>query len=282
MSESQSIDFPRRVFREFVKRKIVSLFDSALVGGKPHAEYARTLGMPSERIFTGYDVVDNEFWSEWSERVRESTEHWRTRLNLPVHFFLTASRLIPKKNIAGLLRSYAHYCQAKKNPWPLVVMGDGPLRDELEGLARSLNVENRVRFMGYLPAEEMGPVYALASVFILASAYSEQWGLVVNEAMASGLPVLVSRICGCVPDLVLDGVTGYSFDPADEAALARLLEQCSSNALDLDQIGKSARNHIKAYSPRNFAENLIASADAAINHARKRRVDRWFLPLVLP
>ena len=282
MTESQQHDFSRQAWKEQIKRKLIGQFDSALVGGKPHAAYLVSLGMPHQRIFQGYDVVDNEFWGEWASQVHVEAQSWRQRLNLPERFFLAACRLVDKKNVTGLLQAYAHYVTKEPVSWPLVIVGDGPLRSELESLTQSLGVAQQVHFLGYLSADQMGPVYGLASVFILASAYSEQWGLVVNEAMAAGLPVFVSQICGCVPDLVLDGVTGYAFDPTDKYALADLLAQSSRGELNLNQLGQAAQHHIQAFSPQLFAENLLASAEAAVTHAQKRRINIWPFPLVLP
>ena len=210
MTESQAGDYARSPITEWVKRGLVACFDSTLVGGTPHVAYAQALGMPPERIFVGYDAVDNDFWAGRARQVRADAAQWRAQLGLPEHFFLTASRLVPKKNVAGLLRAYARYAaQAQAPLWPLLIVGDGPLKPELEQLSGELGLTGRVHFRGYLSANEMAPFYALASAFILASSYSEQWGLVVNEAMSAGTPVLVSRVCGSAADLVVDGETGF-------------------------------------------------------------------------
>ena len=270
MSESQRRDFARSQWKEWVKRQIMRFYDAAIVGGKSHQSYIKELGMPPERIFIGQDVVDNEFWASNSAQVRPERDKWQKQLDLPDKYFLTACRLVEKKNVSGLLRAYSKYVSKVSIPWPLVIVGDGPLRGEMEELAKTLGVDENVRFMGYLSSEQLAPVYALATVFILASAYSEQWGLVVNEAMAAGLPVLVSNICGCVPDLVVEGITGYSFDPTNEDGLASLLERCSSGKIGLSLIGQAAQRHIQHYSPEYFAKNLIAASEAAQEHARYR------------
>jgi glycosyltransferase involved in cell wall biosynthesis len=281
MTESQRRDFSRSWWKECVKCGLLYGFDAALVGGKPQYNYVRHLGMQPERIFLGYDVVDNDFWSEWADCVRLDAQEWRIRLNLPRYFFLTACRLVHKKNVAGLLRAYASYTSETQSVWPMVIVGDGPLRSQLEDLIQELGIKNNVRFLGYLSADNMGPIYGLASAFILASSHSEQWGLVVNEAMAAGLPVFVSNICGCVPDLVQEAITGYAFDPADEVGLAGLLTQCSNGIINLSQIGENAQQRIRVFSPQIFAENLIASAQVAVIHAQNRRINGWPLPLVL-
>ncbi len=270
MSESQRIDFRRVGWKEWLKRRIVTRCDAALVGGSAQVDYMRTLGMPAERIFTAYDVVDNDFYAAWAARVRQAPEEWRALYDLPPRFFLTASRLVPKKNIAWLLRAFAQYAATTETPWHLVIAGDGPLDQELRTLARTLDIDPLVHFTSYLSADKLAPLYGLASAFILASAYSEQWGLVVNEAMAAGLPVMVSRICGCVPDLVQDKGVGVTFDPQDERQMVELFKSFSQNEMDLASMGERAQKVVARFSPEQFGHNLWSACDAAIRHARTR------------
>ncbi len=276
MLESQAKDTDRVAWKEIVKAGLVSLYDSVLAGGKAQAAYASQLGVPSERIYTGYDVVDNAFWSTRADTVRSDSTPWREKYSLPPHYFLTACRFVPKKNLDGLLRAYAQYVtRSDCKPWPLIIVGDGPLSSAIRLQVASLGLKSLVHFLGYLSADDMASVYALASVFILASSYSEQWGLVVNEAMAAGLPVLVSNVCGCVPDLVTDGVTGFSFDPSDEKQLTDRLVQISNGSLNLQILGFCARERISHYTPSHFAHNLFAAAEVAVAHARSRWWSYW-------
>ena len=91
----------------------------------------------------------------------------------------------------------------------------------------------------------------------------EQWGLVVNEAMAAGLPVLVSRACGCAPDLVREGVNGFTFDPYDVGGLAGLMVRMSSGELNLKTMGEASQVIIAGWTPEVFGENLLRAVDAA-------------------
>ena len=280
MLEGQAKDSLRVWWKEWIKSQMVGCFDSVFAGGVAHVEYARRLGMPAERIFSGYDVVDNKYWAEWARRVRSEPTFWRKHYGLPEHFFLTAGRFIPKKNLLRLIRAYARYAESTAAAaWPLVIVGDGELATSLKQQVAQLGLTNQVLFPGYLAADGMGPVYGLASAFILASAYFEQWGLVVNEAMAAGLPVLVSNVCGCAPDLVVEGVTGFQFDPHDELKLGLLLTRVSSAELDLRAMGQRSQEHIQSYSPEVFAENLLRAASAAIAHAKERQWRFWLPPL---
>ena len=140
-------------------------------------------------------------------------------------------------------------------------------------LTTRLNLTGSVHFMGYLSANDLAPFYALASAFILASGYSEQWGLVVNEAMSAGTPVLVSKICGSAADLVVDDETGFKFDPRDEDALAHLLLDCTLGRFDLKRLGLAAQKLVAGFHPSIFAENCFQAADAAVRHAQTQRFD---------
>jgi glycosyltransferase involved in cell wall biosynthesis len=283
MLESRYEDFPRVSWREWAKSLLVRCFDAVFAGGTPQAAYARALGVPPERIFTGYDVVDNAFWAEWAERVRQEPDVWRHRLELPDRYFITACRFVEKKNLEGLIKAYAQYCaKAGGKAWDLVVCGGGPLEDKIRALIAQLGLQSKVHLLGYLTADQMGPVYGLASAFVLASSHAEQWGLVVNEAMAAGLPVLVSQACGCAADLVVEGITGFTFDPHDAGQLAQLMERLSSGSIDRVQMGRVARERVALWSPENFALNLLKAAEVAIEYANARRRLPWLPPRMWP
>jgi glycosyltransferase involved in cell wall biosynthesis len=108
----------------------------------------------------------------------------------------------------------------------LVIVGDGELRPALEQLRGELGIDARVHLPGFKQYDELPAYYGLASAFVHASRV-EPWGLVVNEAMSAGLPVLVSERCGCAPTLVRDGENGWTFDPADAGDIANGLERVS-------------------------------------------------------
>jgi 1,2-diacylglycerol 3-alpha-glucosyltransferase len=170
-----------------------------------------------------------------------------------------------------LLLVFSRYIEVDKNQWDLVIIGDGLLEGKLKSLTQTLRIESRVHFIGHLPAHKLAPYYGLASAFILPSSHFEQWGLVVNEAMAAGLPVLVSDVCGCVPDLVINGNTGYSFDPNDTNGFLERLVKMSSDYEKCIQMGKSAQKHIQNYSLARFADNFIIISRIAMKNSGIRK-----------
>lgn len=265
MGDSKYDDFPRPTQKEKLKRKLVSRFDSALVAGSPQISYFSSLGIPLTRIFTGYDVVDNEHFRKGAAKARQQQITLQKSLGLPEHYFLAVSRFIPKKNLSRLLRAYHCYqTLAKHDPWGLVICGAGPLESALREQARDIP---GIQFHGFQQVDILPVYYGLAGCFVVPSSHDEPWGLVVNEAMASGLPVLVSKKCGCVQDLVQEGVNGFIFNPLDTEELAQLMVKMSSGELDLEAMGQASQQIISRWTPEVFAENLLqAVAVAAKNH----------------
>jgi glycosyltransferase involved in cell wall biosynthesis len=268
MSESTAIDERRYWWKEAIKRRIVGLCSAALVGGSRHRDYLMALGATSDQIFTGYDVIDNEHFRAGAEQARQSEEQQRARLELPARYFMACCRFAPKKNLSRLIHAYARYRQhAGSTAWSLVIVGEGELRDDLVALRDQLELGASVQFAGPKGYHELPTYYGLASAFVHAST-TEQWGLVVNEAMASGLPVLVSERCGCAQDLVQPGVNGMLFDPYDIDALARAMRDVAADSCDRQAMRQASQEIVARWSPDHFAKNLAKATEAALNHAK--------------
>jgi glycosyltransferase involved in cell wall biosynthesis len=270
MSESSKGDYFRLWPREIAKRWLVRKFHAALVGGSRHAAYATALGIPRACVFKGYDVVDNEHFARGADHARANAHVARAAAKLPERYFLTSSRFIPKKNIDGLLRGYARFIARRADAPDLVVCGDGELRDKLHRLANTLGIAPRVRWPGFVQYPALPAYYAFAEAFILASTI-EQWGRVVNEAMACGLPVLVSERCGSAPELVREGENGFLFDPRDPDAIADALGRIPAEAAARERMGRRSREIIAEFTPQTFGRNLVESARIAL--ARLGRED---------
>jgi 1,2-diacylglycerol 3-alpha-glucosyltransferase len=281
MTESKVDDAPRVCWKEWLKRGLVRQFDAALCGGRPHRSYLERLGMKPGQIFEGYDAIDNDYFWEGAERARQNPTEYRSLpgMESPAPFFLASARFVKRKNLDGLLRAYARYrCQVTKadstcQPWRLVILGDGIERDALTQLVHSEGLAG-VSFPGFRQIDKLPAYYGLAGVFI-HPAHQEQWGLVVNEAMAAGLPVLVSNHCGCAPDLVSQGENGFTFDPEDVASLADLMVRVSSGQVDLLAMGQASRARIQRWSSNRFAQGLYGALQVALyGQANYRQTSR--------
>jgi 1,2-diacylglycerol 3-alpha-glucosyltransferase len=257
MSDSKRDDAPRRRWREWMKRSLVADYDAALVSGTRARDYLCELGMRPEVIRLGYDVVDNEFFAERAAQYRaEPSSSDLPGLGLEESFFLASARLIPRKNIAGLIGAYARYRSVSPAPWGLVILGDGPERPALLARVEDQGIEG-VTFAGHHSDPDLVVRYYAAASCFVHPPLQEQWGLVVNEAMAARLPVIVSAEAGCAPQLVQDAVNGYVFGAADEGQLADLMQRMSALASqELDAFGAASQAIVAEWSPDRFASGL--------------------------
>ena len=248
-SESTLVDRPRSWLRERGKSALMSVFDGALVAGTPHVEYLRRLRVPVSAIRVVGNCVDNQYFDEQATEARNQP----CTMGLPANFFLFVGRLILEKNVAGLLQAYKRYRRlAGLNAWSLVIVGHGP---EEPSLRRQAEEAGGVHFTGLRQLYELPQYYGRAGCFVLPS-ISEPWGLVVNEAMASRLPVLVSGRCGCALDLVEEGVNGFLFDPFDCDSIADVLLKVSSSDFPTKEFGEASARKIQEYSVEKFARRV--------------------------
>lgn len=281
MSETSGLDGPAEGWKGKVRRRVIGLCGAALVGGTPHRKYICEQGMREEAVFLGYDAVENGYYEGECGR-------WRREDAEGAPYFLASNRFIEKKNLFRLLEAQARYAtgEGAGGGWPLVLLGDGELRGALLAHAEGLGLAvvagapweaegggasaRTVYLPGFRQIQELPRFYAHAGAFVHAST-KEQWGLVVNEAMACGLPVVVSERCGCAPDLVVNGETGYAFDPLDVEALKGLLGKVSGMSGEARAaMGAAGCRLIKAWGPERFGEGLSAAAEKALRVGPKR------------
>ncbi len=263
MSDAQKRGSLRLWPKEQVKKWIVRDFDAALVAGTPHAEYVASLGIDPKCIVKGYDVVDNDHFWRGAEAARTDPDGVRARLGVPQEYFLCCTRFVREKGLPRLLEAYAAYRRSCPRPWELVLVGDGPLRRKLERYREELGLKDSVHFPGFKQYPVLPAYYGLARAFILPS-LSDTWGLVVNEAMAAGLPVIVSDACGCSSDLVRNGENGFVVAAGSVDALSVALKNASDPGAPLDEMGRFSRMRIQDWSLDRFAEAMLRAAEIAM------------------
>lgn len=278
-SDTQLVDKPRSLIKDMVKGWwIQHHYDAAFAAGERAVAYLMRMGVSRERIWTGYDVVDNQVFAAGSAAVCLETDALRKRLGLPERYFLFVGRFSPEKNIPRLLEAYTKYRQAAgRSGWGLVLVGSGPEMSRLQAQAQGLT---DVVFAGFQQGDTLSVYYGLSSCLVLPSV-SESWGLVVNEAMAAGLPVLVSHRCGCVPELVRPGLNGYLCDPLDTDGMARLMEVMSSETVDVHNMGEASRQIVALYTPDTWAQSLADCIDRTVAGKKeymKEGAFRWLTP----
>lgn len=270
MSETKVDDRPRPWWRTLAVRHLCRFVDAAVVSGLASASYLHALGVEERAIFTPYGVVDNHFFGV---HAAAAGEHNKTGDGVAWHpYFLACGRLIEqRKNFRTLLDAYAQYREESARPWGLVICGDGPDRRLLEAHVSKRTLEG-VTFPGFQQLEALAGWYAHAGCFVHPATH-EAWGLVVNEAMASGLPVLVSQACGAALDLVHEGRNGYVFDPGDVDELAGLMiDLAQLTAEERMVMGEASQAIIQDWSPARFGEALWQAFQSASHESSRSGV----------
>ena len=241
-----------RAVKRIVFPSMLRCFDGFLHVGERNREYLLHYGVAPRRLFFSPHCVDNDAFRSGSETARQSDGSARPMRAARILF---AGKLVPRKRPLDVLRA-ARLLQDRGTDLEVAIAGSGPLGEELASFAHPAGLP--VKWHGFVNQSEMPTVYAAADVIVLPSE-SETWGLVVNEAMACGVPAVVSDIVGCGPDLVIPGLTGETFPRGDIAALARAIEAVLG--ADPDAQRRHIADRIAAYSPAAAARGILHGAE---------------------
>lgn len=264
LSDSTRYSVKRYWWKELYKKWVLRGIPAGFAAGTPQACYLERLGIPREGVFyPGPTVVNNAYWAEKSALVRADPETHRKKMGLPPRYFLCVARFIPFKNIPFLVRAFAKYrtyCEGEK--YDLVLCGDGQEEAAIRQVIQETGVKG-VHLMGFRQVGELPTFFGLSSCGILPSSDCEPWGLVINEAMACGLPVLVSHMVGCSEDLVRYGENGFVFNPRNEEQLARQMVELTRDKERIAQMGEVSRTIVANHSLEIGAKNLWRSVAAA-------------------
>ena len=233
--------------------RVFALASAAIVPSTGAQRFVLSLGVPSAHVFVTPYAVDNAFFSEGAKA--SDPKSMRKELGIPSDAFvaLFVGKLASWKRPQDLLLAL----RAVSGAWGLFV-GEGESRHELEALAARIGVDERAVFAGFRNQSELPGCYAAADVLVLPSEY-EPFGLVVNEAFASGIPAIVSDRCGAVGDLVIDGVTGFVYRAGDVNALAAHLGNLMRDPLTRRRVSQRAQAQIATWGPKQNLEATVAA-----------------------
>lgn len=247
--------FVKNLLTEFYKRTIIPKFDSYITYGKAAKEQIIYYGANLEKIVVGCNTVDVKWFMNESKRIGKN-EIREMKKKYPAKNILYVGNFIPRKGVLNLIKAF---CRLQMNNVGLILVGDGVERLVYLEYIRKHQIKN-VFFEGFVQKEEIVKYYKLADVFVLPS-FNEVWGLVVNEAMACGLPVISSNRAGVTRDLVKDGVNGYSFNPNNVDELVEKLKFILSNDGLREQMGVKSVEIIKDKTPQNYANKILEAVE---------------------
>lgn len=259
---------PRAWWKRLLQRQLVRQFSAFLYIGSANRDFYKSYGVRDEQLFPARYCIENERFLSASQ---DSSRRDRARHSWGIPdvaiTFLYCGKFIDKKHPLELLQAFADVAQPMQNVH-LLMVGDGELRHEAETLAAKLQLP--VTFAGFLNQSEIVDAYLAADCLVLPSDHGETWGLVVNEAMACGLPAIVSDQAGCSRDLIEEGATGFTFPFGDWPKLVDRMKQAASVPHRLVEMGKNAQELIRDYSPEAAANGFVAAAHSVVPHPHRR------------
>ncbi len=253
-----------RAWIESLKIRFLRGCDGFVVPGKSAVEYLKRYDVPQEMIFTAPNAVDTQFFAQGAQAIRANAAAHRQTLRLPARFFLFAGRLVLEKGTFDLLDAYEALAPSVRNEIGLVFVGDGTARSVLKQRAAFIN-PGSIQFAGFAQRESLPAYYALADALVFPT-HTDPWGLVVNEAMACGLPVISSDAAGCVSDLVENGWNGRVVSAGDVGQLSSAMDEVARDAELRSLMGQRSKERIQQYSPEAWAAGM---ANAVQMHGRR-------------
>lgn len=248
-------DIKRNKLVQFVKDTLIRQADALWL---PSADYDAEYPYIDKDtiIFHGFNCIDND---QFKFENKKTVDH---------KSIICVARLVPIKNIDNLLLAWK-IIEDSGTDYKLNIVGDGPLYKPLNKLASSLNLKS-VAFLGSISNNDLPRHLYNADAFILTS-YSESWGLVVNEAMAAGLPMLLSNKINAVKALLQEGINGYSFNPNNINEIAdKLSKFIGLDAAAKKQMSDNSLKIIDSMSYKNMVQELVA----ALNKINSKKIKK--------
>jgi glycosyltransferase involved in cell wall biosynthesis len=250
--DSTGRDNPRRMLTSIPKRVFFSLCDGYFAFGERSREYLMSLGAKKDKIFIPCQAAALPRAFSQATVVEDRVEHRQAEGNKPI--FLFVGRLSAEKGINTLVDAFKQL-KERVTDAELRLVGTGPLSEQLKQQVASAGLSNSVKFLGSLQDAPLSREYFSATCMVLPST-REPWGLVTNEALSHGCPVVVSDSCGCVPELVVEGVSGYSFQAGDVAGLHRTMLKALEAFADTAGAARRCTEVIQRFDPPSAAANI--------------------------
>jgi len=244
------IEIKKRILGSFFKRISAFLFI-----GEENKKLYQFYGVEKEKLFFTPYAVDNERFITEAKKYKDKKEKLKEELGISPGktVILFVGKLIEKKRPLDLIDAYEKIASNNK---ALVFIGNGEQKDKIVKRIKEKNLED-VYLAGFKDQADMPRYYALADIFVLPSGLGETWGVVVNEAMCAGLPIIISDVVGCGSDLALDGENGYIFPLGDTDQLKNFLEELIRDPDKRKRFGGKSLNIIRAHSYKQDVEGIL-------------------------
>lgn len=239
---------------------IISNADAIIVPGELSRQYHIASGASVDRVFVGPSIVDNDFYIQQTSKLKPEKECQKRDLGINRNnVILYVGQLVDRKGLHILLAAYKSF----KKEFPdscLVIVGDGPLKEPLNRACAEEQIDD-VLFTGWVSENEKVMYFTIADVFILPT-LEDVWGLVVNEAMCCGLPVITTNVAGCSRDLIVPGENGYIINPKNSDEILQALVNVFKDPSRSELMGRRSLEIIQnGFSVQNTVDGFLSAID---------------------
>ena len=240
----------KNLVKEQLKRLFVKHSTAFFVPGTPQRRYLVSLGAKQHNIKIAPNAVDTELFKKATQVFKGSKEEAKKKLGIRGDVLLYVGSMIDAKGVQDLIRAFSSINKNRPNT-NLVLVGEGPDRKKYESICRDKGIKG-VKFTGFKDQEDLPNYYASADIFVFPT-YTDAWGLVINEAMLSGLPIVCSARAGAAEDLVKQDENGFIYNPGDIEAIRGYILRLLENKKLTEYMGKRSREIIANYTPEKMA-----------------------------
>jgi glycosyltransferase involved in cell wall biosynthesis len=251
--DSTAFDQEKSPWKEKAKAYFFRRCDGFFCYGSRSKEYVASYGIDPRKIYEGCQAA--ALPHDYNAAAIQAHYDSYSSSSASSSRFLYIGRLSAEKGLFDLLDAFCRI-HAQNPEATLALAGSGLIEEDLRRRTRELGIESAVTLLGTKTPEEIGRLLVNSAAMILPS-YREPWGLVVNEALSFGCPVVVSNICGCVPELVIDGVTGYSFRAGDVGELAQAMSKVQLLSENRAVVALSCLDVIAKFTPEFAAARIL-------------------------
>lgn len=256
----------RRRWKEALKRAVFQRVDGIITAGQDGRAFAMRYGAPSERVHIARHVVDSGYFATEAAMARPARDAIRADLGLSGVVFVYVGRLWWVKGTGPLLTAYTALDSELPGGTSLLLVGDGPDEAWISRMAGAQGLN--VKLAGFHQRVDLPRLYAAGDVFVFPS-LGDTYGLVVDEAMAAGLPIISTTAAGEIRERVVDGANGYLIPPNDREALAAAMRRLAVDSALRSQMGVRSAEMIAPYTPDHWAEAFERAVEGILSSSRK-------------
>lgn len=246
-------------------KQYIRMYDAYVAASSGCIQYLVEMGAPRERITLVPLVADNDFFQHESARHRTLQAVLKQKLHVQTRYLiLFVGQLIPRKGVVPLLEAFQRVAKVRDDV-SLMFVGAGRLRQEILNRRAAYGLQDRIFVENFASQDVLPMYYGLADVFVLPSVY-DAFGVVVCEAMASGLPVIATRMVGATSNIVQNGVNGFVIEPGVVQPLADALLKILQDDRLRAAMGKESLRIIAEWNVELAARNFMACLSLCLNH----------------